>query len=155
MNKSLVYNPKLLKALEIESNYQRHKTRLLQIRTNNSVMKPSKRDGSLDGINNYRKNRILSDLFKVQNKHTRLAEENKLIHTNLKNLYRKRPSSSTSSVARAMSERELILPPKNLQPERDRQRLISEENIRLRKKLLSAKSTFSTRNPITKPTPSS
>lgn len=43
MNKSLVYNPKLLKALEIECNYQKHKTRLLQIKTNKSH-KPQKRD---------------------------------------------------------------------------------------------------------------
>ena len=104
MNKSLVYHPKLLKALEIECNYQKHKTRLLQIKTNKSY-KHQKRDETLEGINNYRRNRIVSDIFKAQDKHIKLAQENKIIHSNLKSLYRKRPASSTSSVGRVMSER--------------------------------------------------
>lgn len=60
----------------------------------------------------------MSDLFRAQDRHSRLAQENKIIHSNLNNLYKKRPVSSTSSVGRALSERELILPHKNLHPER-------------------------------------
>lgn len=103
MNKNIVYNPKLLTALEIECNYQKHKDRLLKIGTNKTKSRMVKRDEVLEGINNYKKNRIISEIFKAKDKHEKLVKENSIIHTNLKKLYRQRPSSSTSNISRTMS----------------------------------------------------
>ena len=69
MNKNIFYNPKLLRALEIECNYQKHKDRLLKITCSKTKTRTVKRDEVLEGINNYKKNRIISDIFKAKDKH--------------------------------------------------------------------------------------
>jgi hypothetical protein len=73
MNKNIIYNPKLLRALEIECNYQKHKARLLKITTAKHNKTP-KRDEVMEGINNYKRNRIVSDIFKAKDKHTKLTK---------------------------------------------------------------------------------
>lgn len=75
MNKTQTYNPKLLRALEIECNYQKHKDRLLKIVTSKTVKIP-KEDEIAIGIKSYKRNRIISDIFKARDKHSKIVQEN-------------------------------------------------------------------------------
>ena len=135
-------HPRLLKILEIECNYQRHKARLLKIETNKA--RTVKKDQIMDGVNNYRKSRFLSDMFRAKDNHQKLVKENSLLHDNLKKVYlRKSSTSSLSSFRKTESEKSLVLTKRNNMPTRERQRRISEENVRLRNKLLTTKSNLS------------
>lgn len=73
MDKSLTYNPRLLTELEIECNYKRHKERLFKIETT-SISKTPKNDEVTEGIITYKRNRMVSDLLKERDKHTKLVK---------------------------------------------------------------------------------
>ena len=93
-------NPRLLKVLEIEDNYQKHKARLLKIET----AKSQKKELVLEGINNYRRSRFISDMFKARDKRDRLVKENTMIHDNLRKVYtRKGSATSLRSLSKSYS----------------------------------------------------
>ena len=76
-------NPRLIKVLEIEDNYQKHKARLLKIET----AKNQRRDLALEGIYNYRRSKFISDVHKAKDRRDKLMKENTMIHDSLKKVY--------------------------------------------------------------------
>ena len=93
-------NPRLIKVLEIEDNYQKHKARLLKIDTT----KNQRKDLVLEGINNYRRSRFISDLYKARDKRDKLIKENTMIHDSLKKVYtRKGSATSVRSLSKSHS----------------------------------------------------
>lgn len=71
MDRSIQYkNPRLLKVLEMEDNFQKHKARLFNINTT----KTQKKNFVMEGINNYRRSRFISDMFKAKDKRNKLVK---------------------------------------------------------------------------------
>ena len=86
---------RLMKIFDIESQYQKHKSRLLSIRTLDAKRRVSHSTiKNVEAINSYKKNRLTSDLYLEKEKISKITNENSQLHANLIKVYKRDPEKN-------------------------------------------------------------
>lgn len=82
----------IVRAFQIEKNYQKHRTKLREISSTNSRKKVSySTNSTLNKINSYNKKKSISLFFRDYERDLEVMNQNKLLHRSLTKTYGKDP----------------------------------------------------------------
>ena len=86
-----------MKIFEIEKNYRQHRQRLSSIASSNPKEKVTNSTAkNIQKINNFKKNKVMSELFNHGEKGKKIENDNQLLHRTLIKVY-SRPGQTTIS----------------------------------------------------------
>jgi|JI6StandDraft_1071083.scaffolds.fasta_scaffold158533_1 hypothetical protein len=104
-------NLRILKVFEIESDYRKHKDRLMRIQTGMPSSVNRDKEQHTNHINTFKKHKLLSEVNKAKDRDTKIERENILIHESLRKVYLRKNSVrslSRDGLNSSKSERSLM-----------------------------------------------